>query len=85
MMPTVHAVIESAQALGVIEQLEVIQALSTSLQNTFTRLSGEIPPSPRADSNIPAWVHRAPPMTDMSIYVARFWPEDESADEVRIR
>ncbi len=82
MTPTVHAVIESAQALSVIEQLEVIQALSTSLQSNYGRLNGGLPSSPANNLQLPAWVRRAAPVTDLSVFVAHFWPKDESADDV---
>lgn len=73
-MTTVESVLDAAQALSPIEQLQVIQALSQSLQRRYEQ--GLLV------DTIPASVKRAQPVTDLNQLAAPFWPEDESADDI---
>lgn len=74
MMTTGESVLDAAQTLSPVEQLQLIQALSQTLQQKYQPLTptDAIPPS----------VKRMQPITDLSARAADFWPEDESADDI---
>ncbi|HEY0604500.1 MAG TPA: hypothetical protein VGD58_16385 [Herpetosiphonaceae bacterium] len=73
-MTTVESVLDAAQTLSPVEQLQLIQALSQTLQQKYQQLTptDAIPPS----------VKRTQPITDLSERAVDFWPEDESADDI---
>jgi hypothetical protein len=73
-MPTVQGVLDAAQQLSPVEQLQLIQALSQVLQRRYEQ-------TPPMDT-IPASVRRSQPVTDLDQLAADFWPEDESADDI---
>ncbi len=77
-MMSVHTLLEAAQALSPIEQLDLIRALSQSLQRHYQHVLA----SPGGSDAIPAHVRRTRPVTDLSELVAGFWPVDESADDI---
>ena len=78
MTTRVRAVINVAQQLSPVEQLELIQSLSHSLQEQWPRTSGA---SSDGDA-IPDEVTRTHPIADLSELAADFWPDDESADDI---
>jgi len=79
---SVKAVIDAAQQLSPVEQLEIIEALSRSIKLGYTEMhrNGDIVSSSGVD--IPAYVKRTPPITDLAYLAADWWPEDESADDI---
>jgi len=73
MTSSVARVFRTIQHLSPAEQLELIQAISQSLQRQYQPIDVDaIPPS----------VKRTPPITDLTDLAADFWPEDESADDI---
>lgn len=73
-MATVESVLDEAQTLSPVEQLQLIQALSQTLQRRYKQqLSVD---------TIPASVKRSQPVTALSELAVDFWPEDESADDI---
>lgn len=73
MISSVERVFQAVQSLSPAEQLELIQAISKSLQYQYQQ----------ADSDaIPQSVKRTAPVADLAQLAADFWPEDESADDV---
>ena len=73
MTTSVERVFRAVQHLSPAEQLELIQAISQSLQRQYQPINADaIPPS----------VKRTPPITDLTHLAADFWPEDESADDI---
>jgi hypothetical protein len=82
MTDSVQAIVAAAQQLTPTEQLEVIQALSRSLQRRYQQ-SAAIEHLPAAEeSRIPATIRRTDPVTDLAHFAADFWPEDETADDI---
>jgi hypothetical protein len=73
-MTTIQGVLDAAQELSPVEQLQLIQALSQALQRRYEQLSPM--------DTIPATVKRSQPITDLNQLAADFWPEDESADDI---
>ncbi len=73
-MATIKSVLDEAQTLSPVEQLQLIQALSQTLQQRYEQQSSV--------DTIPASVKRSPPVTDLSQLAVDFWPEDESADDI---
>jgi len=72
-MATIESVLDEAQTLSPVEQLQLIQALSQTLQRRYQQ--------PSTDT-IPALVKRSQPVTDLNQLGVDFWPEDESADDI---
>ncbi len=72
-MATIESVLDEAQTLSPIEQLQLIQALSQTLQRRYEH--------PSVDT-VPTSVKRSQPVTDLSQLGVDFWPEDESADDI---
>ena len=72
-MATIKSVLDEAQTLSPVEQLQLIQALSQTLQQHYQQ--------PSVDT-IPALVKRSQPVTDINQLGVDFWPEDESADDI---
>lgn len=68
--PTFAEVLTLARSLSVDEQHSLISTLSEELQEE------------RETPDFPAAIHQAPPIDDINILVAPFWPEDESADDI---
>jgi hypothetical protein len=73
-MATIESVFDEAQTLSPVEQLQLIQALSQTLQQRYEQQS--------STNTIPPSVRRSHPITDLSQLAANFWPEDESADDI---
>lgn len=73
-MATIESVLDEAQTLSPVEQLQLIQALSQTLQRRYEQRA--------SIDTIPASVKRSQPITDLNQLAANFWPEDESADDI---
>ena len=73
-MATIKSVLDEAQTLSPVEQLQLIHVLSQTLQRRYEQLS--------SNDTIPASVRRSQPVTDLNQLAADFWPEDESADDI---
>ena len=73
-MTTVESVLDAAQSLSPVEQLQLIQALSQGLQQRYQQI---IP-----IDTIPPSVKRTQPVTDLSDRAVDFWPDDESAEDI---
>ncbi|WP_129628600.1 hypothetical protein [Candidatus Oscillochloris fontis] len=71
-MTTVEQVRMAARKLSPIDQLQLIQELLRGLQEGYQQPSIELPPV----------VRHTPPVTDLAMMAADFWPEDESADAI---
>ena len=73
-MTTVESLLDAAQTLSPVEQLQLIQALSQGLQQKYKQITpiDTIPPS----------VKRTQPVTDLSERTVDFWPDDESAEDI---
>jgi hypothetical protein len=72
-------VVNAAVKLSPSERLELIEAVSRSLQQSWRkleRLNGEQAPA------IPDYVRRTPPVTSLKQLEADFWPDDETADDI---
>jgi hypothetical protein len=67
-------VLDEAQTLSPVEQLQLIQMLSQALQRRYEQRSPV--------DTIPGSVKRSQPVTDLSHLAVDFWPEDESADDI---
>ena len=79
MNTTTQAVVAAAQRLSPSEQLEIIQALSRSLQQAYPQTE----PAKASDGPVlPAFIRRTPPVSDLRHLAADFWPDDESADSI---
>ncbi len=73
MTANVERVLQAAQHLSPVEQLELIQAISQSLLRQYRQTESDA---------IPPHVKRTAPVTDLAQLAADFWPEDESADDI---
>jgi len=71
-------ILEDALQLSPIDQLELIRGLSESLQSQLEEAIGQS----SVDDKIPASVKRTKPATNLADYVADFWPDDESVDDL---
>jgi hypothetical protein len=75
-------VIQAIQELSPLEQLELIQALSKSVQASYLgRSSAEDFWKPRTLADH-IREQQPRPVSDIADLVADFWPEDESADDL---
>jgi hypothetical protein len=82
MTTRLQAVIEAVQELSPLEQLDLIQALSKSVQASYLGISstkGFWNPK-TLEQHIRE--QRPSPVSDLADLVAGFWPEDESADDL---
>ena len=77
-----QAVIEAVQGLSPLEQLDLIQALSKSVQASYLGVSSteDFWKPKTLEEHIRAQQPR--PVIDIADLVADFWPEDESADDL---
>ena len=73
MTVNVERVFQAAQHLSPAEQLELIQVISQSLWRKVSQIETDA---------IPASVKRTDPITNLAQFVADFWPEDETADDI---
>jgi hypothetical protein len=83
MTDNLQTVIEAAEQLSPNEQIELIEAVSRSLQNKYLpqrvlETVQELFPA----KTIPAEIKRTMPVQDLSQLKANFWPEDETADDI---
>lgn len=79
MKENLQNVVNAAVELSPGERLELIEAVSRSLQQSLwqlERLNGEQAPT------IPNYVRRTSPVTSLKHLEADFWPDDETADDV---
>ena len=81
-MTRLQAVIEAVQELSPLEQLDLIQALSKSVQASYLGVSSTEdfckPKTLREHLSI----QQTKPVSDIGDLVADFWPEAESADDL---
>lgn len=73
MTANVENLFRVVQTLSPAEQLELIQAISHSLQQQYYQSNPDA---------IPQSVKRTAPVTDLSQLAADFWPQDESAEDI---
>lgn len=81
MTANLQALIHSAEQLAPIEQVELINAISSLLHRHYQQESQSVDfwqPQP-IESIVVAQQTR--PVSDISALKADFWPEDESADD----
>ena len=78
MTTRVQVLLDAAEQLSPVEQLELIQALSQSLQRHY---QPAVTARERGDA-IPVDVPRTRPVTDLGEMAADFWPAEESADDI---
>lgn len=76
----VQDVLEEARQLSPVEQLDLIRALSESLQIQYRQATSQ--PQATDQDAIPSSVKRTNPVTNLDEYAADFWPDDESIDEL---
>jgi hypothetical protein len=77
-----QAVIQAVQELSPLEQLDLIQALSKSVQASYLGISSaqDFWHPKTLEEHIKEQQPR--PVSDIADLVADFWPEDESADDL---
>jgi hypothetical protein len=79
--PRLQAVIDAVQELSPLEQLDLIQALSKSVQASYLGASSTDFWKPKTlQEHIRAQKPKL--VIDVADLVAEFWPEDESADDI---
>jgi hypothetical protein len=82
MTQQLQTVLEAAHSLSPLEQLELIQELSHSLQQSYPfMLDAAAFWRPRSIEEI-AENHPAPVVSDIHALAVDFWPSDESADDI---
>lgn len=83
MTDNLQTVIEAAEQLSPSEQLELIEAVSRSLQDKYPpRQVLETMKKLTPSETIPPAIKRAMPLRDLSQLKADFWPEEETADDI---
>lgn len=80
MSPKVQDVLEEAPQLSPLEQLALLRALSESLQSLYPEVVSQLQVTKQG--KMPNLEVRAKPVIDLDDYVADFWPDDESIDEL---
>ena len=80
--PHLQTLIEAAQELSPLEQLDLISALSQALHHSYllTLSAGEFWKPKTLEQHIEA--QQTQPVADIAGLRADFWPEDESADDL---
>jgi hypothetical protein len=68
--------IEASQELSPVEQVQLLSALTESLYRFHVQ------DQPAASPDSVHALNRTPPVTDLGMFVAEFWPEGETADEL---
>ena len=77
-----QAVLVAARALSPRDKLELLEAISHDLQQSYAFVDqGATFWSPRSIDEI-VQAQAAPVITDIQALAVDFWPEDESADDV---
>ena len=79
MKENLQNVVNAAVKLSPGERLELIEAVSRSLQLTWLQLKGL---TGEQASAIPSHVRRTSPVTTLKQLEADFWPDDETADDI---
>lgn len=82
MTSIVQTLLDTVEELSSVEQLQLIQAISHSLQDRYLASSDVDKTSAAPMDTIPANVKRSRPVQDLAHLAADFWPEDESADDI---
>ncbi|HEX5081150.1 MAG TPA: hypothetical protein VFY40_03830 [Blastocatellia bacterium] len=72
-------VVNAAVKLSPGERLELIEAVSRSLQLTWLQLEGL---NGEQALTIPNYVRRTSPVTSLKRLEVDFWPDDETADDI---
>ena len=82
MSPKLQSIIDAAQELSPLEQLQLIEAVSEFLQLKYqiTRPTGDFW-SPQSVEELVRAQNRQP-VTNIADLAADFWPEQESADDI---
>ena len=80
--PRLQTIIEAAQSLSPLEQLDLIGALSQALHRNYlqTLPAEDFWKSKTLEQHLQAQPTR--PVVDMAGLQADFWPEDESSDDL---
>jgi hypothetical protein len=79
MSMAMQEVLEEARQLSPSEQLDLIRALSESLQEQYRE--NESLASTADRELLPSSIRRTRPATNFDEYVADFWPDSESVDD----
>jgi hypothetical protein len=81
MTTRVQTLIDAAQKLSLLEQLELISTISQSIHRNYqqTQPTVDFWEPKTLEQHVQAQLTR--PVTDIADLVADFWPEEESADD----
>jgi hypothetical protein len=74
-------VVNAAVKLPPGERLELIEAVSRSLQQSWRQLEG-MNGEQALEAEIPNYVRRTSPVNSLKHLEADFWPDDETADDI---
>jgi hypothetical protein len=81
MKENLQNVVNAAVKLSPGERLELIEAVSRSLQQSLGQLEG-LNGEQASEPAIPNYVRRTSPVTSLNHLEANFWPDDETADDI---
>ena len=82
MTPKLQSIIDAAQELSPLEQLQLIETVSEFLQRKYQQTLLPVDFwNPQSIEEI-ARAQNKPPVTDISDLAVDFWPEQETADQV---
>ena len=81
MKENLQNVVDAAVKLSPGERLELIEAVSRSLQQSWLQLEG-VNGEHVLEPAIPDYVRRTSPVTNLKQLEADFWPDDETADDI---
>ena len=84
MTARVQTLIDAAQELSLLEQLELISTISQSIHRSYQQTQPAVGfwEPKTLEQHIQAQLTE--PVTDIADLVADFWPEEESADDFRV-
>jgi len=81
MSESLQNVVNAAERLSPGERLELIEAISRSLQQTWQQLE-KSNSEQLQEPAIPSYLRRTSPVTSLKQLEADFWPDDETADDI---
>lgn len=81
MKENLQDVVNAAVKLSPGERLELIEAVSRSLQQSYHQLEG-LNGEQALEPAITNYVRRTSPVTSLKQLKADFWPDDETADDI---
>ena len=82
MITKLQTLIEAAQELSPLEQLNLISAISQSLYRSYRQMQPELDFWQPQTLEQLAEAQQTQPIVDIACLAAGFWPEDESADDL---